>query len=58
MIKDYEVALDYPGCHTGTDLLIAQITVDADLTELLPYLNAAAERAKYISGFKWLKFKF
>jgi ArsR family metal-binding transcriptional regulator len=58
LIKEYEVALDYPGCHVGTDLLIAKIAVDHDLTELLPYFNAAEERARYISGFNWLKFKF
>jgi ArsR family metal-binding transcriptional regulator len=58
LIKDYEIALDYPGCKTGTDLLIAKVTVDRDLTELLPYLNAAAEKAKYNAPFKWLGFKF
>jgi ArsR family metal-binding transcriptional regulator len=58
LINEYEVALDYPGCHAGSDLVIAKITVDHDLTGLLPYLNATAEKAKYNPNFNWLKFRF
>ena len=58
LIKNYEIKLNYPGCHIGSVLLIANIMLDNDLTELLPYLNACAESAKYIPKFNWIKFKF
>ncbi|QSZ27321.1 hypothetical protein ACETAC_10900 [Aceticella autotrophica] len=58
IIKDYKMKLDYTACHAGSENLVATLTVDRDLTDLLPYINATAEKAKYISKLNWIKFNF
>ncbi|MGB9791199.1 MAG: (Fe-S)-binding protein [Thermacetogeniaceae bacterium] len=58
LIEKYEMSLDYVGCHLGSDLMVAKLAVEPDLTDLLPYINAEAEKAKYIPALNWLKFKF
>ncbi|AIS53099.1 hypothetical protein TKV_c19550 [Thermoanaerobacter kivui] len=58
IIKHYEVKIDYAACHAGGEILVATIKVDRDLTEILPYINALAEKAKYLSNLNWIKFNF
>lgn len=58
LIEKYEMSLGYVGCHVGSDLLVAKLTVEPDLTDLLPYINAEAEKAKYIPALNWVKFRF
>ncbi|HAA89658.1 MAG: Fe-S cluster domain protein [Thermoanaerobacterales bacterium 50_218] len=58
MIKDYTLEWKYLPCHIGTQLLVAKIKADQDLSELLPYLNAVAEKARYQPKFNWLRFIF
>lgn len=58
LIKEYKIDVDYLACHVGTDLVRAKIAVDTDLSELLPYLNAVAEKAKFLPKFNWIRFIF
>jgi ArsR family metal-binding transcriptional regulator len=58
LIEKYTISFNYPGCHAGSDNFIADIEVDRDLTDLLPYLNASAENAKYLPKSNWILFTF
>ncbi len=58
LIENYTISYNYPACDAGSDLFIADIEVNRDLTELLPYLNATEENTKYLPKSNWLKFIF
>ncbi|MDI6604530.1 MAG: (Fe-S)-binding protein [Thermoanaerobacteraceae bacterium] len=58
LIEHFKRKINYVPCIAGSDLLVETIIIDFDLSELLPYINAVAEKAKYIPELNWIKFKF
>ena len=43
LIRSYKAELVESGCHPGSGLYRASITMSEDISEVLPYLNAALE---------------
>ena len=50
LIEDYRFELMEPPCHPGADQWAAKALLDGDIAEVLPYLNAELEGARYDRG--------
>ena len=50
LIDDYELDMNCPQCHPGSESWIATVTTVADLCEIMPYVNAVVARGEYIPG--------
>lgn len=47
LIEDYDLELFTPPCHPGAETWSAIARLNADISEVLPYLNAALHDASY-----------
>lgn len=50
LIDSYDIELYCPPCEPGTEVWAATATTDAELSELLPYVNALVDRGEYTPG--------
>ena len=50
LIDDYELDMNCPQCHPGSESWIATVTTVANLCELMPYVNAVVARGEFIPG--------
>ena len=57
LINDYTMELFCPPCDPGSEAWVANVKVDADLGELMPYMNAVVERGYYVAGVPALVWK-
>jgi ArsR family metal-binding transcriptional regulator len=57
LIKDYEMELFSPPCVPGSEHWSVKLTLDNDISEVLPYLNAELEGADYDHKAKVLVWK-
>ena len=57
LIPGYRLDLVAPACVPGADRWSATAEVEADITEALPYLNAALDGAEYYADAKVLVWK-
>lgn len=48
--KDYDLALEAPGCEPGAEYWNATARFENDISEVFPYLNAAWKNAIYSPG--------
>lgn len=56
-IKSYKIELFEPPCLPGSPRWSSRVEIDADLTELLPYLNGALKKRFYDPNSKTIVFK-
>ena len=47
LIDGYEIELYCPACDPGAEVWAATVTTVAELSELMPYVNAVVEKADY-----------
>jgi ArsR family metal-binding transcriptional regulator len=47
LIEAYDVGLECPACEPGAEVWTASVTTAADLSEIMPYMNAVVERGQY-----------
>jgi ArsR family metal-binding transcriptional regulator len=50
LIEDYEIALSTPACDLSSPLYLAKLSFDADIGEVLPYVNATVEKGEFLPG--------
>ena len=51
MIKTFtNFSLETPGCHPGAPVYRVHFTLDNDVSDLFPYINAVAENTKYFKN--------
>lgn len=48
LIDDYEIELNCPQCHPGAESWVATVATSADLSELMPYVNARVPRGEFV----------
>ncbi len=48
LIEDYEMALSTPACDLSSPLYLAKLSLDADIGEVLPYVNATVEKGEFL----------
>jgi ArsR family metal-binding transcriptional regulator len=58
MMRAKEVIVFLPPCDLNSQVVSANAYVDEDLSELLPYLNATQEAAKYYPNGPFIKFNW
>jgi ArsR family metal-binding transcriptional regulator len=54
LIENYEIDLYCPPCDPGSEAWVATVRTEADLTELMPYVNAVVDKGEYIPGIPTL----
>ena len=47
LIESYEMDLNCPACEPGAEVWMATVTTAAELSELMPYVNAVVEKGEY-----------
>lgn len=57
LIDDYEIELSTPACDLSATIYTARISVDADLSEVLPYINATVEKGEFLPDMPVLVFR-
>lgn len=57
LIDDYEIALSTPDCDLASPVYAARVTFSADISEVLPYVNATVERGEFVPGIPVLVWK-
>ena len=57
LIDDYELALSTPDCDLSSPVYAARVTFNADISEVLPYVNATVEKAEFVPGIPVLVWK-
>src|SRR5450756_2934426 len=50
LIDGYEIDLYCPACDPGSEAWVATVNTVAELSELMPYVNAVVEKGEYIPG--------
>jgi len=50
LIDGYEMELHCPACEPGAEVWVATVTTTAELSELMPYVNALVEKGDYTPG--------
>ena len=55
-MKPLKIEVSRPECNASATMVSARVTVDRDLSELLPYLNATQEKARYYAKGPFLRF--
>lgn len=50
LIEDYEIELSTPACDLESAVYAARVTLDSDVSEVLPYVNAKVEKGEFIPG--------
>lgn len=57
LIEDYEIDLRCPPCAPGSEAWFATVKVHADLSELMPYVNALVEKGEYVPAVPTVTWK-
>ena len=57
LIDGYEMDLYCPACHPGAEAWAATVDTDAELSELMPYVNGVVEKGEYSPSVPTLVFK-
>jgi len=47
LIDDYEIVMNCPQCEPGAEVWVATVDTVAELSELMPYVNAVVEKGEY-----------
>jgi ArsR family metal-binding transcriptional regulator len=50
LIDEYDIELSTPACDLSATIYTARVSVDADLSEVLPYINATVEKGEFLPG--------
>ncbi|MFH1150830.1 MAG: (Fe-S)-binding protein [Actinomycetota bacterium] len=50
LIEDYELELSTPECDLESSIYRATVRLGADISDVLPFVNATVEKAEYIAG--------
>ena len=50
LINNYEIELSTPACDLESDVYAAKVSLDSDISEVLPYVNAKVEKGEFIPG--------
>jgi ArsR family metal-binding transcriptional regulator len=50
LIQDYEIELSTPECDLDSPIFRASVSLDVDISEVLPYVNATVQKAEFIPG--------
>lgn len=50
LIEDYDIALSTPACDLSSPLYLARLSLEADIGEALPYVNATVEKGEFLPG--------
>ncbi len=50
LIDGYEIDLNCPACDPGAEAWVATVATVAELSELMPYVNAVVEKGEYSPG--------
>jgi ArsR family metal-binding transcriptional regulator len=50
LIGDYEIELSTPECDLESSIYRATASLEADISEALPYVNATVDKAEFIPG--------
>jgi len=59
LINNFEIkSIDNIVCLPGTGILRLFMVVDADLTDILPYLNGYIKKARFLPHINWIRFPF
>ena len=53
-----DIKMESPACHPGVTVYGAHFTLNADISELFPYINAVAEKAVYFEKPETIQFQF
>lgn len=48
LIEDYEVVLSTPACDLTSSVYLAKMSLDVDISEVLPYVNAVVEKGEFL----------
>lgn len=57
LIEDYEIELEDPACLPGAPVYAAKAHIHNDVSEVMPYLNAVFERARYGTDNRYIIWK-
>jgi len=57
LIDDYELALSTPDCDLASPVYAARVTFGADISEVLPYVNATVDKGEFVPGIPVLVWK-
>jgi len=57
-MKVERIEVPRPECNHTSTLVTARVTVERDLSDLLPFLNATQEQARYYVKGKFLRFAY
>jgi len=50
LIESYEIDLATPECHPLSPVYRANVSLEVDISEVLPFVNATVEKAEFIPG--------
>ncbi|HEY5531520.1 MAG TPA: (Fe-S)-binding protein [Candidatus Anoxymicrobiaceae bacterium] len=50
LIDDYEIELETPACDLESPIYAAKVRLNADVSDVLPYVNATVDKAEFIPG--------
>lgn len=51
-----DLTIKTPDCHVGSPVWVARFHLDADVSELFPYINAVIKEAKYLDKPRYIQF--
>ncbi len=57
LIDDYTVDVKTPACDLESPIYVANVSLDADISEVLPYVNAGVEKGQYSPAVPVLVFR-
>jgi len=57
LIGDYDIELEDPACVPGAPVYAAKVHIHNDVSEVMPYLNAVFERARYGANNQYIIWK-
>ncbi len=50
LIDDYDIELSTPACDLASPVYLAKVNISADISEVLPYVNATVEKGEFLPG--------
>jgi ArsR family metal-binding transcriptional regulator len=53
-----EIRATRPACDVSSEVVAVKVFLDRDLSDLMPYINAALDRARYFPKGSYIKFAF
>jgi len=57
LIEDYKVEVTTPACDLESPIYMANVTLAADISEALPYVNAKVEKSEFLPSVPALVFR-